>query len=67
MEKNLQVLKHQEKIAVWSERIADCRSSGIGVKAWCEGNGVSPSSYYKWQKSCFLLRRYTHRSLLRCV
>ena len=55
MEKNLQVLKHQEKIAVWSERIADCRSSGIGVKAWCEGNGVSSSSYYKWQKKLFSL------------
>ena len=55
MEKNLRVLKHQEKIAVWSERIADCRSSGIGVKAWCEGNGVSSSSYYKWQKKLFSL------------
>lgn len=55
MEKNLQALKHQEKLAVWSERIADCRSSGIGVKAWCEGNGVSSSSYYKWQKKLFSL------------
>lgn len=55
MEKNLQALTLQEKIAVWSERIADCRSSGIGVKAWCEGNGVSSSSYYKWQKKLFFL------------
>ena len=31
MEKNLQTLNRQEKIAVWSERIADCRSSGISV------------------------------------
>ena len=43
MEKNLQALNRQEKIAVWSERIADCRSSGIGVKAWCEENGIRPS------------------------
>lgn len=55
MEKSLQALNRQEKIAVWSERIADCRSSGIGVKAWCEGNGVSFSSYYKWQKKLFSL------------
>ena len=55
MEKNLQALNRQEKIAVWSERIADCRSSGIGVKAWCEGNGVSTASYYKWQKKLFSL------------
>lgn len=55
MEKNLQALNRQEKTAVWSERIADCRSSGISVKAWCEGNGISPSSYYKWQKKLFSL------------
>ena len=55
MEKNLQELNRQEKLAVWSERIAACRSSGIGVKAWCEGNGISPSSYYKWQKKLFSL------------
>ena len=29
MEKNLQALNGQEKIAVWSERIADCRSSCV--------------------------------------
>ena len=55
MEKSLQTLNRQENIAVWSERIAACRSSGIGVKAWCEGNGISPSGYYKWQKKLFCL------------
>ena len=55
MEKSLQTLNHQEKIAVWSERIAACRSSGISVRAWCEGNGVSTASYYKWQKKLFCL------------
>ena len=35
MEKSLQALNRQEKIAVWSERIAACRSSGISVRAWC--------------------------------
>lgn len=47
MEKCLQTLNRQEKIAVWSERIAACRSSGISVRAWCEGNGISTASYYK--------------------
>lgn len=55
MGKSLQTLNHQEKIAVWSERIAACRSSGISVRAWCEGNGVSTASYYKWQKKLFCL------------
>lgn len=53
MEKSLQALNHQEKIAVWSERIAVCR--GTSVRAWCEGNGVSTASYYKWQKKLFCL------------
>ena len=55
MEKNLQALNRQEKVAVWSERISGCRSSGISVKTWCEENGISPSSYYKWQKRLFSL------------
>lgn len=55
MEKSLQTLNRQEKITVWSERIAACRSSGISVKAWCEENGISTASYYKWQKKLFCL------------
>ena len=55
MEKSLKALNHQEKIAVWSERITACRSSGISVRAWCEGNGISTASYYKWQKKLFCL------------
>ena len=55
MEKSLQTLNRQEKIAVWSERIAACRSSGTSVKAWCEENGISTASYYKWQKKLFCL------------
>ena len=59
MEKSLQTLNRQEKIAVWSERIAACRSSGISVRAWCEGNGISTASYYKWQKKLFCLATQT--------
>ena len=55
MEKRLQTLNRQKKIAVWNERIAACRSSGISVRAWCEGNGISTASYYKWQKKLFCL------------
>ena len=59
MEKSLQTLNRQEKVAVWSERIAVCRSSGISVRAWCEGNGISTASYYKWQKKLFCLAAQT--------
>lgn len=59
MEKSLQTLNRQEKVAVWSERIAACRNSGISVRAWCEGNGISTASYYKWQKKLFCLAAQT--------
>lgn len=59
MEKSLQTLNRQEKVAVWSERIAACHSSGISVRAWCEGNGISTASYYKWQKKLFRLAAQT--------
>ena len=59
MEKSLQTLNRQEKVAVWSERIAACRSSGISVRAWCEVNGISTASYYKWQKKLFCLAAQT--------
>ena len=55
MEKRIQALNHQEKMAKWSEQIAACRSSGISVRAWCAGNGISTASYYKWQKKLFCL------------
>lgn len=55
MDKRLQALNHQNKIAVWSERIAACRNSGISVKIWCKENGISTASYYKWQKKLFCL------------
>ena len=55
MEKSLQTLNSQKQISVWSERIAACRSSGISVSTWCEENGISTASYYKWQKKLFHL------------
>lgn len=40
MEKSLQTLNRQKKIAVWSEPIAACCNGGINVRAWCEGDGI---------------------------
>jgi len=33
--------------------VADCRQSGMSVKRWCEENGVTPKTYYSWQKKVF--------------
>ena len=49
METGLQKLNRQQKIAQWGERISSCRSSGLTVAQWCSENGISLTSYYKWQ------------------
>ena len=37
-------------IQEWSARIAECRSSGMTIKDWCETHGVATQTYYRWQK-----------------
>ena len=53
MGSELQLYGSQRKLAEWSERVVSCRNSGKNVKDWCEENGVSPGSYYRWQKRLF--------------
>ena len=42
----VQGLKHAAKVQEWSVRIAECRGSGIGVKAWCREHGIAFKTYY---------------------
>jgi len=35
---NVNAVKHQAKLVEWKGRVADCRSSGMSVKHWCEEN-----------------------------
>ena len=53
MSKDLQTINGQNKIAVWAERISECRSSGQNIKVWCKENGVCEQTYYKWQRRLF--------------
>ena len=53
MNKDLQTLNGQNKLALWAERISECRSSGMPVKTWCRENGVNEQTYYKWQRRLF--------------
>ena len=50
MGKDLQTLNGQNKLALWTGRISECRSSGQNVKTWCRENGVCEQTYYRWQK-----------------
>ena len=53
MSQELQSLNEQNKLALWAERITECRSSGQRVKAWCKEHGICEQTYYKWQKRLF--------------
>lgn len=52
-ETSLQSLGQRQRLLEWSQRVADCRQSGMSVKRWCDENGVSPKTYYTWQKKVF--------------
>ena len=47
---DVNAVKHQAKLLEWKDRVADCRSSGMSVKHWCEENGCSPKTYYRWEQ-----------------
>lgn len=40
----------QRNLMEWSQRVADCRSSGLSVARWCSEHNVKPKTYYNWQK-----------------
>ena len=46
----VQELKHAARVQEWSARVAECRSSGIGVKAWCREHGIALKTYYSWER-----------------
>ena len=48
----VQAMKHAVMLQEWSTRIAECRSSGKTVKAWCAQQGIAIKTYYYWEKRC---------------
>lgn len=49
MIKNKKGYRHQD-FSFWSELIRAQGKSGQSVKGYCQAQGVSPSSFYRWQK-----------------
>ena len=43
----------QQNLLEWSQRVAECRSSGQAVTHWCADRGIKPKTYYSWQKKVF--------------
>ena len=49
----LRQLNEQKKLALWSERVSECRNSGQSVLTWCKEHGICSQTYYKWQKRLY--------------
>ena len=47
---NANEAKHEARVAEWTERVRECRSSGLSVKAWCAGQGIKTARYYRWER-----------------
>ena len=58
----VQAIKHAAMLQEWSTKIAECRSSGMSVKAWCAEQGICIKTYYYWEKR-FVTEATQHLSL----
>ena len=52
-EMTIQRAGRQQSLLAWSQRVADCRSSGLSVNRWCAEHDIKPKTYYNWQKKVF--------------
>lgn len=50
MATGIQEIKLAGRMQECSGRIAECRSSGMSVRAWCSEQGISVQTYYRWEK-----------------
>ena len=46
----VRAMKHAALLQEWSAIIAECRSSGMSGKGWCESQGIAIKKYYYWEK-----------------
>ena len=53
MEHSIQRLNAAQRVELWVERIAECRSSGKSVRAWCREHEISEKTYYYWQRRLY--------------
>ena len=54
MSTELQKMNGQQTLAIWAERIAECRNSGLSVKTWCKQNQVCEQTYHSASFCCSL-------------
>lgn len=46
----LQEAKREANLRKWREEVYSCRNSGQTVEGWCRERGITPKTYYRWQK-----------------
>ena len=52
-EVSIQSLGKRQRLLEWSQRVAECRQSGMSVTRWCQEHNITPKTYYTWQKRVF--------------
>ena len=52
-ELTIQGAQARRNLLEWSQRVADCRSSGLSVTRWCLEHDIKPKTYFNWQKKVF--------------
>ena len=57
MRSELQTMNGQNKLALWAERVSDCRSSDQSVRDWCKANGICEQTFYRWQRKLYGLAK----------
>ena len=43
-------LKHQARLQEWASVIKECRRSELTVREWCRQRGITPTTYYRWER-----------------
>lgn len=52
-ESNLQAMNQNKELKKWIGLVAECRSSGMSVKEWCQEKDFCVQTYYRWQRRVF--------------
>ena len=55
MEQSLRKVSQESELALWGNRIRECRESGEKFSHWCSEHEISVSTYYKWQRKLFAM------------
>ena len=53
MDTRLMEYKREQQLMEWARRIGERQESGVPIEKWCQEQGISRQTYYRWQKRVF--------------